>query len=171
MPKKKERGLFNYTKETYDGSFTPDLLEQYKLYVQSVDNVSARRIASGRYLLTINAALIAFYGFQSANSGQIFLMILVAIAGIVVSLLSYNIIKSHSDLNAIKFKVIDELERQLPAAPYDYEWQLADEGQGRAYRSVSKIEIRIPIVLLILHVTAPVLVAVLKIAGVPAWAQ
>lgn len=171
MPEQEKRDLFNHTKETYDGSFTTDLLEQYKLYVQSVDNVSARRISSGRYLLTVNAALIALYGFQSASSGQILLMILVAIAGIVVSLLSYNIIKSHRDLNAVKFKVIHELEQHLPATPYDYEWQLAEEGQGKAYRSVSQIELWIPIVFLALHVIAPALVTVLKITGLPAWAQ
>ncbi len=146
MDKEQRNRLFNFTKETYEGSFKPDLLEQYKLYVQSVDNVSARRIGSSRYLLTVNAALIALYGFQSANTGQIFLMVLVAIAGIVVSLLSYNIIKSHSDLNAVKFKVIDELEQQLPAAPNDYEWQLPKEGDSKVYRSVSQIEFRIPTV-------------------------
>lgn len=171
MVKEQRNRLFNFTKETYDGSFKPDLLEQYKLYVQSVDNVSARRIASSRYLLTVNAALIALYGFQSANAGQIFLMVLVAIAGIVVSLLSYNIIKSHSDLNAVKFKVIDELEQQLPATPYGYEWQLAEEGEGKVYRSVSQIELWIPIVFLVLHITAPFLVAMLKFTGVPCWVQ
>ena len=36
----------------YGDSFRSDLLEQYKLYVQSAENVSARRVASSRYLLS-----------------------------------------------------------------------------------------------------------------------
>ena len=57
-------------KESYGDSFVSDLLEQYKLYVQSAENVSSRRVTSNRYLLTINAALVALYGLQSANFGQ-----------------------------------------------------------------------------------------------------
>lgn len=154
MPDQPDKTLVRHSKETYGSDFGRDLIEQYKLYVQSVDNVSARRVSSGRYLLTVNAALIASYGFQPVNSGQILLVALAAIVGIVVSLLSYNIIKSHRDLNALKFKVISEFEQHLPANPYDYEWQLAEEGKGKAYRSVSQIELRIPIVFLILHVIA-----------------
>ena len=60
-----DNSLFQFTGETYKGSFGTDLLEQYKLYVQSAENVSARRIASSRYLLTLNVALVALYG--SAN--------------------------------------------------------------------------------------------------------
>ena len=51
--------LIHNTKESYGSSFNADLLEQYKLYVQSAENVSARRVASIQYLLTVNAALVA----------------------------------------------------------------------------------------------------------------
>ena len=40
-----DRGLLGHTKETYHGAFEVDLMEQYKLYVQSAENVSARRLA------------------------------------------------------------------------------------------------------------------------------
>ena len=162
MPDQLDKPLIRCSKETYGSDFGRDLIEQYKLYVQSADNVSARRVSSGRYLLTVNAALIASYGFQPVNSGHILLVVLAAIAGIVVSLLSYNIIKSHRDLNALKFKVISEFEQHLPANAYDYEWQLAEEGKGKAYRSVSQIELWIPIVLLILHVIALTFVIILN---------
>ncbi len=145
------KSLVHYTSETYGGSFNTDLLEQYKLYVQSAENVSARRVSSNRYILTVNAALVASYGFQSANSGLTIWTIPVAVAGIIISLLMWSIIKSHRDLNAVKFKVIHQFEQYLPATPYDYEWQLAQEGRGKVYRSVSQIELWIPIVFLVLH--------------------
>ena len=57
--------LVHSTKETYGDAFGPDLLEQYTLYVQSAEQVSARRVASSRYLLTLNRAFLS--GIVSEN--------------------------------------------------------------------------------------------------------
>ena len=163
-------GLLHHSKETYGDSFSTDLLEQYKLYVQSAENVSARRIVSNRYLLTLNAALVALYGLQSAGFGQSYWTLLVPVIGIPVSLLWYLIIKSHADLNRIKFDVIHEFEQHLPAAMYKYEWQLAEEGHGKAYRAVTTIERWIPILFVALHVVLAIMV-ILAIAGVLDWTK
>lgn len=150
--------LTSYTNQNYGESFNADLLEQYKLYVQSAENVSARRVASSRYLLTLNVALVALYGFQTANLGQNYWTLLVPVLGVPVSLLWFFIIKSHADLNSIKFDIIHELEGHLPVAVYKYEWQLADYGQGKAYRSVTSIEKYIPFAFLALHLGIAILV-------------
>ena len=65
------------TREKYGDTFNADLLEQYKLYVQSAENISSSRIAASRYLMTINAALLALYGLQSSgpDSGYLALAI------------------------------------------------------------------------------------------------
>lgn len=165
-----ETKLFNRSEEIYGDSFTSDLLEQYKLYVESAENVSARRVASSRYLLTLNAALAALYGIQSAGFGQSYWTLLVPAVGIPVSLLWYWIIKSHADLNRVKFNVIHELERHLPAAMYRYEWQLANRGQGRTYRAVTTIERWLPILFTILHIGLAVVI-ILSLAGVMGWAH
>ena len=159
-----------HSKEAYGDSFNTDLLEQYKLYVQSAENVSARRVVSNRYLLTLNAALVALYGLQSAGFGQSYWTLLVPVIGIPVSLLWYLIIKSHADLNRIKFDVIHEFEQHLPAAMYKYEWQLAEEGHGKAYRAVTTIERWIPILFAALHVVLAIMV-ILAIAGVLDWTK
>ncbi|MDD9994596.1 MAG: hypothetical protein OXS35_02440, partial [Dehalococcoidia bacterium] len=140
----------------------------YKLYVQSAENVSSRRVTSNRYLLTINAAMVALYGLQSANFGQGYWTLLIPIIGIPVSLLWFLIIKSHADLNTVKFKVIHELEQLLPAAMYKHEWTLAEEGQGKNYRAVTTIERWIPILFAALHVVLTVMV-ILAIVGVVDW--
>ncbi|MYB49349.1 MAG: hypothetical protein F4X72_08835 [Dehalococcoidia bacterium] len=170
MDAQKCESLIPGTEESYGKSFKADLLEQYKLYVQSAENVSTRRIASSRYLLTINAALVALYGLQSANFGQGYWTLLIPVIGIPVSLLWYLIIKSHADLNTVKFKVIHELEQHLPAAMYKHEWRLAEEGQGPAYRAVTKIEKWIPILFAGLHVVLTVMV-ILAIVGVVDWTK
>ena len=159
--------LFQFTGETYEGSFKADLLEQYKLYVQSAENVSTRRVHSSRYLLTLNAALVAMYGFQFAGFGQSYWTLGVPIIGILVSLLWCLIIKSHADLNRVKFKVIHELEQHLPAAMYKYEWRLAEYGRGKSYRAVTAIEKWIPILFAVLHVILAIVI-VLSLVGISA---
>ena len=160
-----DESLVQFTGKPYEGSFRADLLEQYKLYVQSAENVSARRVQSSRYLLTLNAALVALYGFQSTGFGQSYWALVVPVMGIHVSLLWYLIIKSHADLNRVKFKVIHELERQLPAAMYKYEWRLAEEGRGRSYRAVTAIERWIPVLFAILHVVLGIVI-ILSLIGI-----
>ena len=152
MSQQSNKSLVHYTKETYGDSFGADLLEQYKMYVQSAENVSARRVASSRYLLTLNIALVTLYGIQSEGSVQSYWATLVPILGIPVSVLWYQIIKSHSDLNAVKFQIIHQLEEHLPVALYAYEWQLAGEGRGPSYSAVTRIEQWIPIAFVVLHI-------------------
>ena len=161
--------LIRQRQKCHGSSFNGDLLEQYKLYVQSAENVSARRVASSNYLLTLNIALVALYGFQSAGFSRNYWTLLVPIIGISVSLLWRLIIKSHADLNRVKFDVIHEFEAHLPAAPYKYEWQLAEEGRGKAYRAVTTIERWIPVLFAVLHAGLAIIIA-LEIAGVLDWA-
>lgn len=158
------RRLIHLEKEAYGETFGKDLLEQYKLYVQSAENVSARRVASSNYLLTLNTALVALYGFQSAGFGENLWALAVPGVGIAVSLLWRSIIRSHADLNRVKFDIIHEFERYLPAAMYRYEWQLAEEGQGKVYRAVTTIERRIPALFVVLHVALAIII-VLELAG------
>ena len=164
--------LFHIAKETYGDSFRTDLLEQYKLYVQSAENVSARRVASSNYLLTLNTAIVALYGFQSADFGESYWTLLVPVIGVFVSLIWCSIIKSHVDLNRVKFKAIHKLEEHLPAAMYKYEWFLAEEGQGKAYTAVTTRERLIPVLFAIIH-TGLAIIIILELAGVGVldWAK
>ena len=129
MADKSAQHLIRHARESYGDSFASDLLEQYKLYVQSAENVSTRRVASSRYLLTLSAAIVALYGLQSASFGETYLTLLIPLIGIPVSIIWYLIIKSHANLNSVKFEIIHELEQYLPAAVYKYEgsWPRREE--------------------------------------------
>ena len=78
------------------------------------------------------------------------------------------IIKSHADLNRVKFSVIQEFEQHLPAAMYKYEWHLAEEGQGTTYRAVTTIERWIPALFAALHVVLGIMI-ILATVGVLDW--
>ena len=69
--------------DAYGETFTADLLEQYKLYVGSAEQVSARRIASSRLLLALNAGFVALYGIEPAGFGQSWWAMPVPLLGIV----------------------------------------------------------------------------------------
>ena len=160
-------GLVQFTGEAYKGSFKAGLLEQYKIYVQSAENVSARPVQSSRYLLTLNASLVTLYGFQSVGFGQSYWALVIPVIGIPVSLLWYLIIKSRADLNRVKFKVIHEFEKHLPAAMYKYESRLSEDGRGKSYRDVTAIEKWIPILFAILHVILGIVI-ILSLVGISA---
>lgn len=161
-----EQRLIHHTKGSYGDTFSEDLLEQYKLYVQSADNVSVRRVSSGRYLLAVNVALVASYGFQLATVGQQVLLLLpVAMVGILVSLLSHHIIKSHRNLVNVKFRIIHELEQHLPAALYTYERRLASEGRSKRYQPISETEQWIHLVFGALHMAAVLLFFAITFCG------
>ncbi|MDE0632147.1 MAG: hypothetical protein OXH73_11650 [Caldilineaceae bacterium] len=170
MADQPSKGLIHIAKETYGDSFRTDFLEQYKLYVQSAENVSARRVASSNYLLTLNTALVALYGLQSASFGENCWTLLVPIAGILVSWLWGRIIKSHADLNRVKFALIHEMEQHLPATMYKCEWQLAEGGQGKTYKAVTAIERWIPALFAGLHAILAIRI-VLEVAGILDWVK
>ena len=156
MPGGPDDGVVRCPRDAYGDTFAADLLEQYKLYVQSAENVSARRIASSRLFLALNAGLVALYGIQPAGFGQSWWVVPVALLGLIVCLLWHQIIRSHRDLNRVKFKLIHEFEQHLPAMPYTREWRLAEQGQGRSYRAVTDVERWVPWAFLVLHVVLPI---------------
>ena len=149
------------TEEVYGGTFNTDLLEQYKLYVQSAENISSSRIATGRYLLTLNAALLALSGLQLSNLNSGYLALAIPATGILVSILWYMIIKSYGNLNEIKFKIIHKLEEHLPATLFKDEWDMARQGSSKPYTPVTKIEKGLPP----LFVSAHVALAIVWVLG------
>jgi len=152
MPDEPTPILIRHTKETYGDSFRADLFEQYKLYVASAEKISERRVSANNYLLTVNAFLVALYGSLAASQYGSYWTILVPIAGVLVSLTWYRIITSYRNLNSVKFKIIHELEQRMPAALYDYEWQKAEEGRGKAYHPLSHLERWVPIIFIVIYV-------------------
>jgi len=154
--------LIRQTKESYGDTFKADLFEQYKLYVESAEKISERRVSANNYLLTVNAFLVTLYGLVAASRFNTIWMILVPVAGFLVALTWHRIITSYRDLNTVKFKVVHELEQQMPAALYDYEWHKAGEGRGKAYHPLSHLERWVPIIFMVLYV----LLAILAVLGV-----
>lgn len=163
MPDPIVSGLLQRTPASYGDAYQSTLFEQYRHYVDSAERISERRVAANSYLLTVNTALISLAGFVARDSGAgvvvasptgpagLAWVVLVPIAGVLVSLTWFGIVMSYRSLNAVKFQVIHELERELPAALYTREWHLAEEGRGDTYQPVTLLERAVPLVFMTLY--------------------
>jgi hypothetical protein len=145
-------GLVTQTPQHYGPKFQDHLLEQYKLYVDSAQKISERRLHSGNFFLTINSSLVAAFGIVLSSFGQHRWNALIPATGILASFLWFRLVKSYKDLNSTKFLVIHELEAYLPAALFKYEWHVCGHGDPKKYRPVTHSEQWIPVVFMFIYV-------------------
>jgi len=138
------------------GSYQTHLLEQYKVYQNSAENISTRRQTANSFFVTINTALVSLisylsFGLPDPNNYYW----LIALGGISISYMWYRLIRSYRDLNSAKFKVIHEIEKCLPIRPYDAEWEAVGRGNNsKLYLPFTHVEVFIPWVFLALHSVA-----------------
>lgn len=102
----------------------PRILDIYKLTVEMADRVSARRAGANAYFITVQGALVAALGFLASRAPAVHERYLVAIAavGVITSIAWFLLLRSYRDLNRAKFKVINDLEANLPVQPFADEW-------------------------------------------------
>ena len=135
-------------KESYGPEFNKHLFEQYKLYVEIADRVSARRMLANSLFITVHTALVTVFTFLLKEN-----VIQPAILGVPLLLtvilfcfVWWRVIYSYRQLNSGKFKVINVLEEMLPIAPYNEEWIILGEGKDhKKYFPLTHIENLVPI--------------------------
>lgn len=130
----------------------------YKFYVEQAEKVSSKRTDTNKYLLTVNTFLIGL--FSISTNFEAFAKplwnYLVPASGVLICLTWYIMIKSYSNLNSAKFKVIHEMEDSMEYKPFTREWEFAEKGKGKAYKPISKIEPNIPLIFLALYAFAAI---------------
>lgn len=155
MLKELENDLAGLSEQDYGSDYRNHLLEIYKLYVETVDKIGARRQSANSFFLTLNSAIIALVGYVNLSPGkpmQASLFELVAVAGMILSYLWYRLIRSYRDINRGKFKVIHDIEAQLPIRPFDAEWTALGRGEeADLYLPFTQIEVYVPWVFFVIH--------------------
>lgn len=127
------------------------LLEQYKLYVEMLDRISARRQAANSYFLSVNTALLGFVGYLTTKEPVEYLWLL-GIAGLALSFAWQRLILSYQGLNTAKFAVVHAIEKVLPVSLYDAEWEALGRGKNKElYTPFTNIELNVPWVFVSLH--------------------
>jgi hypothetical protein len=140
--------LFAAKKEDYGDDYKEHLLEQYKLYVGSVEKTSDRRQSANNYFMAINTALVSLIGlsFQiKFFDDSLWIKLILTIVGVIISVVFWYLIRSYKQLNTGKFAVLHEIEEKLPLALYKHEWKVLGSGKDNdKYYPFSHIELYIP---------------------------
>jgi hypothetical protein len=133
----------------------PGYVDLYELAVEMADRISARRGVANSFFLTINTGLAALLGGSD-------LRWYVAVAGIVICVSWWALLKSYRDLNAAKFGVILAMEARLPAQIFGDEWERLKRNAAPAtpragarllqYRELGRIERIVPWVFALIYV-------------------
>jgi hypothetical protein len=136
------------TGTAYQDPAASAVLEQYKLYVEMADRVSARRGATNTFFLTLNTAAVSAIGILwSSHLGESRWILAFLFAGLLIQTLAWFwLLRSYRQLNAAKYAVVGAMEERLPASPYwAAEWTALGEGKDPArYWPLTHLEQWIP---------------------------
>jgi hypothetical protein len=146
--------VFNQDLESMDKGI---LLEQYKIFLQTSEDLVTRRQNVNNFYISINSALIAAFGLIWAlNILPVYKFlsgVLLAAVGIILSVSWMKLLASYGDLNSSKMKIISHIEKQLPASLYDAEWKaLSDILNKRKYVSFTNSEKKVPALFIVVYI-------------------
>ena len=147
--------LFKNSEKEYGNDYKNHYIEQYKMYLESIEKISDRRQSANNFFLTINTALVSIIGFLFQNhflTDVLFLKLFIAFAGILFCIIFWFLIRAYKQLNTGKFEVLHKIESKLPLAIYKYEWEVLKEGKNKkVYYPFSHIELLIPRLFVIIY--------------------
>lgn len=141
--------------------YTQVVLEQYRIYVEMADRVSARRGNANTFFLTLNTSIFTLVGVGwDREPDRPTELIVVPLVVLVLQCLAWFwIVRSYRQLNSGKWAVVGALERRLPASPWwEGEWTALREGRdpGR-YWPITHVEQWIPFLFAIAYVAGSLL--------------
>ena len=129
-----------------DRDVPPELIEQYTKYVDTTLDVSNRRLRNNRfYVLLLSGTLAVISVLANTDIIQEVGLLIAGLSGFALCVLWYGSILSYKQLNRGKYAVINEMEAELPAAPFRREWAHLEEGDDwRTYITHTRVERKIP---------------------------
>lgn len=123
------------------------------------NRITSKRQAANTSFSSINAALIigllGYFGTinpsQPDNSfGYVIPMFITAWGALILNYLWYIIILSYRSQEAVKFKIIHEIEKHLPLRLHDVEWRVAIKRKDpKLYVPFGAIEAIIPLIFVV----------------------
>lgn len=129
------------------------ILDIYKLYVDMTDKLSNRRHLTNTWFLTLNTTIMTIAGFLLSKNLETIMLIIILLAGFVNCILWNRLIASYKRLNTARFKVIQEIEEQLPIKTFCKEWDLLNNDRNsKQFYSLTKIENKIPLIFALLYI-------------------
>jgi hypothetical protein len=140
------------------------LLEQYKLYVDGLEKLIARRLTMNAFFISINTILLGGAVVTSKIKDVVSVPIALAggiamaLTGIMVSLVWKRLLQTYGVISKAKFDILHAIEERLPAKPFLDENKLLEE---RKYKSSSATEGLLPILFGLLYSTIGIVTLVI----------
>lgn len=146
--------VFNFDADHIDSKI---LLEQYKIFLQTSEDLISRRQNVNSFYISINSALVTVFSIVLAldmlQIYKLLVSVILTLVGIILSVSWIRILISYGDLNSSKMKIISCIEKQLPASLYDAEWAaLSDKLNKRKYVSFTSSEKNIPLLFIFVYI-------------------
>jgi hypothetical protein len=150
--------------DTYNAAnqrYQEAILEQYKVYVEMADRISARRALANAFFLSLNTAVLAAVGalagsFWRPHLASGWLLVFPLVVLLVQTGAWFWLIRSYRQLNSAKYVVVGALEERLPASPYwRAEWKALGEGKDKSrYWQLTHLEQWLPVAFAVLYLIA-----------------
>jgi len=159
-----EAGDYHIFNQPLEDTDKPLLLEQYKTFLQTSEDLVSRRQGVNNFYISINSALIAMFSalfaFDLSGQTRMLIGVLFSLVGIALSVAWIKMLVAYGNLNSSKMKIISSIEKQLPASLYDAEWAaLSDKLNKKRYVSFTDNEKQVPKIFIVIYVA--ILVAML----------
>lgn len=127
------------------------LLSQWQTCVEMANAVSERRDSVNNLFVTLNSGIITAISFIWEEK-----TLPLILAGILSCVVWFLYIITLKRLNAAKFRVINNIEKLLPIAAFDDEWQDLKENKNKSifnkYIECTQLEIWLPILFSIIYI-------------------
>lgn len=136
--------LESIPKEEYGETYNSVVLEQWKTCVEMANSNTEKRTNSNNIFITINAALLAVVSFSLEYKS-----IILSVVGIAVCIVWLYSIEDYKKLSSVKYHIVNEIEKQLPLAPFFYEWKKLNS--EKKYIGLTKIEKVLPWLFVVLY--------------------
>lgn len=135
--------------EKYGKKYKDHLLDQYKVYVKIMNQTSIQRGNNNKFYIATLSLLLAMLSFFINFGFSNIIIFVIALIGLLLCYTWQKNIESYRQLNAGRFRVIHEMEKQLPFNCFEREWQhlTADN-----YTRLTKVEKYIPLFLSIPYI-------------------
>lgn len=154
----------SYIKLFHEPTDPAILLEQYKMFLETSENLVTRRQNVNSFYITANTALITVAGTifamdsQSALWPKLVVILALSIPGILLNFSWGRMLQSYYINNQGKIKILSMIEKRLAASLYDGEWKaMKNKFSRKKYVSFTDNEKILPWVFGILYVVVDII--------------
>src|SRR5678815_5944179 len=102
------------------------LFEQYKVYIESLNQVRTQHSQTRAFYVSVVSALLVFLSFLGSENVKLNMSIpgqyAVSILGIILCFAWHVQLRSYRKIYRVKFSILREMEKQLPFPLFEREW-------------------------------------------------